>query len=287
MSEATPIEGRTHPPIRDLQWQLSGHNRHELRTYHGAIDGINGPQTNVAIRDMKRALGYPTDLIDARLDGDRGRKLSRYLKPIRQGGYPLPPAYQKRKRERAKQHPSKVARLLHVAAAEIGVREDPMGSNSGPRVRVYQSHTFLGGTGWPWCAAFVNFCMDMAGVGLPYKTAGVPDLHGWAQRHGWVVALPEPGDIATWNGDAHTNLVERVEGSTIHCIDGNHEDQVMRSVRPRGEATAFIRNPKLHGGHGVLFPGLPPAEIDVTGENEETTKQRPSRLRSILHAGRL
>lgn len=44
--------------------------------------------------------------------------------------------------------------IVEIATAEIGV-EEINGTNSGKRVKEYQSATDLGGTGWPWCAAFV------------------------------------------------------------------------------------------------------------------------------------
>ena len=51
--------------------------------------------------------------------------------------------------------------IIRVAKAEIGV-EEVDGTNSGKRVKEYQSSTSLGGTGWPWCAAFVCWVVKQA-----------------------------------------------------------------------------------------------------------------------------
>ena len=55
---------------------------------------------------------------------------------------------------------------------QVGETETPPGSNSGAFVQFCQSHTWLKGTGWPWCAAFVVTAIsEGAGVGYPCPTA--------------------------------------------------------------------------------------------------------------------
>lgn len=51
--------------------------------------------------------------------------------------------------------------LKQVALAEVGVKEIGY-TNTGKRVEEYQATTSLGGTGWPWCAAFVCWCVKKA-----------------------------------------------------------------------------------------------------------------------------
>src|SRR6185436_1835590 len=106
-------------------------------------------------------------------------------------------------------------RALQVARGQIGVHEQPMGSNTGPQVREYQAATFLGGTGWPWCSAFVLWCWQKAGHPLPYKTAGAYDFLNWAKRKGWARSSTElvPGDLVVFNvGSGHISMFERWEG---------------------------------------------------------------------------
>ena len=52
-------------------------------------------------------------------------------------------------------------KLVEIANAEIGV-EEVDGTNSGKRVREYQATTSIGGTGWPWCAAFICWVVKQA-----------------------------------------------------------------------------------------------------------------------------
>jgi hypothetical protein len=147
-------------------------------------------------------------------------------------------------------------RALEVARTKLGTRENPPNSNSGPAVRVFQSATTLGGTGWPWCAAFVQFCFLKAGKPLEYRTASVGELTRWAKDRGYLVSSPAPGDIVTFdfngNGvhDDHTGLVEEVGPGRIYTIEGNtavgndaNGGMVMRRNRAMGAYCAYIRIP--------------------------------------------
>jgi hypothetical protein len=106
-------------------------------------------------------------------------------------------------------------KALKFAQKEVGVKEQPAGSNSGPRVRQYQAATSLGGTGWPWCMAFVCWCFKQAGHPLPYPTASVGLFLKWGESVGDVVVRPLRGDIVCYNFTAdnwpdHTGIIERV-----------------------------------------------------------------------------
>lgn len=108
-------------------------------------------------------------------------------------------------------------RALRAAIGELGVTEDPPGSNSGPRVREYQAATSLGGTGWPWCMAFVCWCYKQAGHPLPYPTASVGLFLNWAAKVGDVVKRPFRGDLVCYrfgadNWPDHVGNIERVLG---------------------------------------------------------------------------
>lgn len=82
--------------------------------------------------------------------------------------------------------------VVKIAAAELGVREVPRNSNCGPRVNVYKAATWLDHTKpWPWCAAFVDFCvwqaMQQCGVKETKtfkrpQTAGAWDLINWSLK---------------------------------------------------------------------------------------------------------
>lgn len=124
-------------------------------------------------------------------------------------------------------------KALRVAIGEIGVKEQPAGSNSGPRVREYQAATGLGGTGWPWCMALVCWAYKRAGHPLPYPTASVGLFLAWAVKVGDVVARPFRGDLVCYRFDAdnwpdHVGIIERVlalprsgRPYLIRTIEGN------------------------------------------------------------------
>lgn len=147
---------------------------------------------------------------------------------------------------------------MEIARTQLGVKETPAASNSGPRVREYQAATILGGTGWPWCAGFVNWCFLKAGKPLDYRTASVGELARWGKAQGYVVTTPAPGDIACFdfngNGvkDDHVGLVESVDRARLmlHLIEGNtaisndaNGGMVMRRERAMGSYITYVRIP--------------------------------------------
>jgi len=77
-------------------------------------------------------------------------------------------------------------RLVTIAAAEVGVTE-VAGTNCGPRVNQYKGAT-VGldpSIGWPWCAAFVCWCVREAMKGGSYTfhrptTAGAFAFEAWS-----------------------------------------------------------------------------------------------------------
>ena len=134
---------------------------------------------------------------------------------------------------------------MKVAAGEIGTREIPAHSNTGPRVREYQQATWLPGTNWPWCAAFVCWCYRQAGYQLPDRSARAWDLVDRAVRNGWgeqvPVARAKPGDIVAFRtGSGHVALFKayNAKTNTVTTLDGNAGDEVGVNVR---SATAIYR----------------------------------------------
>ena len=133
---------------------------------------------------------------------------------------------------------------LLYAIAEIGVRESPSGSNSGPRVNEYLASAGLG-PGYPWCMAFLHFCFRRAGLVLDHPNlASVGFFESWARSNGYLVPTPERGDLVCYRFDGddwpdHVGIVERVEGGTIYTVEGNtalgndaNGGMVMRRSRP-------------------------------------------------------
>tara|TARA_R110000868_G_scaffold393101_1_gene664018 strand:+ start:102 stop:626 length:525 start_codon:yes stop_codon:yes gene_type:complete len=163
-------------------------------------------------------------------------------------------------------------KLITIARQEIGVVESPAGSNKGKRVEQYQSACDLSEelkTGWPWCAAFVCWCIKewlkdpevlaafkftpkQAEAWRP-KTAAAYGFHAWAEKHNLLVLNDDPlnvlhtADIVTYDF-SHIGIVQDDEKFMIMTVEGNTDGEgsrdgggVFAKTRPRSLAKKFIR----------------------------------------------
>jgi hypothetical protein len=140
---------------------------------------------------------------------------------------------------------SLLAKTLAIARLQIGVMEQPPGSNRGPEVDEYVRRVGLSPSGrFAWCAAFVYFCFDEAAaaqgqVNPVVKTAGVLDHWESAGRRGIPRStgamavqdptLVQPGhifiiDTGAPGGGGHTGLVVAVANGKLVTIEGNTND---------------------------------------------------------------
>ena len=138
--------------------------------------------------------------------------------------------------------------VLNAVRNEVGVAEQPPGSNDSPRIAQYRQATAGSGVG-PWCAYFTSWAAREAGVPLGDTGQGfgrVDDVWAWAQRSGKAIpaagAQPQPGDLIVW--DEHMGVVESVgaDGS-ISTIEGNSSDSVARRKygADGGGAIGYVR----------------------------------------------
>jgi peptidoglycan hydrolase-like protein with peptidoglycan-binding domain len=129
--------------------------------------------------------------------------------------------------------------VIDIAASQIGVLEEPRGSNRGPEVDIYIRTTGLdpAADSYPWCVCFLYWVFDQAAKvkGIPNplpKTAGVISLWNLGRRtEAQVVRKSEataqnvkPGMIFhldLGNGKGHAGLVIGVAGDQIITIEGN------------------------------------------------------------------
>lgn len=122
-----------------------------------------------------------------------------------------------------------VTAVLAAADSQLGVREEPLGSNSGPEVNAYLRSVGLG-PGQPWCAAFVYWCIREASntVGaswVPWIASGdCWALDAWSAKSGIIHYSPQPGDVFLVGARPqpyHTGIVVEVDGSRFYTIEGN------------------------------------------------------------------
>lgn len=152
------------------------------------------------------------------------------------------------------------AKTLEIAISQVGVEEEPKGSNSGTQVNQYLKSVGLG-PGYAWCMAFVYWCVNEACQLLELKnplvkTAGVL----YQMRHTTCRLIPaksfqavKPGDIFIMefkSGLGHTGLVEKIENGIVHTVEGNTNDdgeregyEVCRRERSITSIKAFIQLP--------------------------------------------
>src|ERR1700754_5188455 len=136
--------------------------------------------------------------------------------------------------------------ILNAIRPEVGVAEQPPGSNDSPRIAQYRQATAGSGVG-PWCAYFTSWAAREAGVPLGDNGQGfgrVDDVYAWAQKAGKAVpntggnVTPQPGDLIVW--DEHIGVVDSVgPDGTINTIEGNSSDQVSRRTYAPGERPAI------------------------------------------------
>ena len=119
-----------------------------------------------------------------------------------------------------------VSELLDIARKQIGVKESPPSSNN-VRYNTWYYGREVSGSAYPWCAVFVAWVFDQAGVKLPIRTASCGALMRAAQSAGcWVTKGYQPGDVVIYDfpGGAatdHCGIVEAVDGTYISAIEGN------------------------------------------------------------------
>ena len=133
---------------------------------------------------------------------------------------------------------------LAAAQSQLGVAEQPPGSNDGPQIAQYRSAVAGSYAGAPWCAYFVSWAAAQAGspIGDGGKGEGsVEGITAWAQRTGRLTSTPQPGDLILF-GTRHVGIVESVNADgTLTTIEGNSSDGVHRRVHEAGEASGFVR----------------------------------------------
>ena len=156
-------------------------------------------------------------------------------------------AEEERKKQEQSKHGSATAEeLLLIAQQQVGICGRPN--------KFTQGYGSIGGYSYHWCAAFVWWCSNEAGVypdKVSMKTAGVDAFIGHfksknqykvSQGHGGNYT-PKMGDYIffNWSGYAgsgdHVGLVKSVSGSNVITIEGNNGDCVKECSYPLNSAT--------------------------------------------------
>lgn len=120
----------------------------------------------------------------------------------------------------------KASEVLAIAKGELGVTENPKGSNR-VKYNEWYYRREVEGDPYPWCMVFVQWVMHRAGITPPVRTASCGALMRAAKGMGqWVTEGYRPGDIIIYDfpGGAatdHCGICESAEGDRVIAIEGN------------------------------------------------------------------
>jgi len=159
-------------------------------------------------------------------------------------------------------------KLADIALTQIGTQEQG-GNNRGTEIRAYQAATELSPSAWPWCAAFVDWCVktwlkdpkavswlnlkSMTPEEWRPKTAQAFGLIKWSKDRIHTTkrlsdrSTAQKGDIVVFDF-SHTGIVVQDLGNRIVTVEGNTNssgsregDGVYRKIRAKSLAQCFIR----------------------------------------------
>lgn len=156
--------------------------------------------------------------------------------------------------------------LAEIAEKYTGIRENPRNSNLGAGIFRFKAATTLDpDRPFPWCAAFVSYCVQefdrmspAIALAIPPRIAAVAEFPAWATKVGALmfhprdgIHTPQPGDIViftfshigivVWNFETE-GLLRVVEGNTN--AGGEREgDGVYDKERSLSVCKLFIRLP--------------------------------------------
>ncbi|RXK57565.1 CHAP domain-containing protein [Lacibacter luteus] len=127
---------------------------------------------------------------------------------------------------------------LRYAISQLGVKEEPIGSNGGPQVTQYLKSVGLG-AGHPWCMAFVYWNVNKACADLNLKNPLLRTGHVLHQYNNTSCkriparsSAVKPGDIFIMKigskGAGHTGFIEEVKNGYFITIEGNTNDEGSR-----------------------------------------------------------
>ncbi|HWB23142.1 MAG TPA: CHAP domain-containing protein [Gaiellaceae bacterium] len=137
--------------------------------------------------------------------------------------------------------------VLSAAQSQVGVSEEPPGSNDGPQISVYRDAVAGASPDQPWCASFVSWAAEQAGE--PIGAAGqgldsVKDITEWAASTGRLLpasTTPTPGDLILFN-DRHVGIVEAVNSDgSLTTVEGNYGNAVQYVQRSPSEASGYVQ----------------------------------------------
>lgn len=131
---------------------------------------------------------------------------------------------------------------LQIARAEVGQEEIP-GPKNNPRILAYYAKAGfpqINDETTPWCAGFVNYCLESAGV-AGSKSLAARGFLNW----GKAVSKPYVGCIAvlwrespqSWQG--HTGIYVGETATHVQLLGGNQQNKVCVQSFPKNQVLGY------------------------------------------------
>jgi hypothetical protein len=121
------------------------------------------------------------------------------------------------------------SKILGVAKSQVGVAEQPLGSNDGATVNKYQRYAGSYCINQLWCASFTSWVYATATGTNKYRNCGISALRSQAQRAGklhYGLRGLKPGDFVMHNSTKHIGIYYKGNRNSITTIDGNWSNRV-------------------------------------------------------------
>lgn len=131
--------------------------------------------------------------------------------------------------------------IVDIALSQEGVKEKSL--NEVMYNTWYYGRVVNGGS-YPWCAVFVSWCANQAGVpsSVIPRTASVSSLMDFFKSQGRFMPkgsgyMPKAGDILLQKsgGASHTGFVYASDDKQFYTIEGNASDQVKKRAYPHND----------------------------------------------------
>ena len=215
------------------------------------VDGVFGLGTAAAVRAFQQKAGLTADGVVGKNTWNALLGLSEKVSSI--------------KRVEFNPH----AKLAEIAGLYLGVKEtgNNLAGSSKTLLDIFKADNLApnGRTdGYPWCAAFVSFCVQQLqrqsyffdGLNPPREASVSRFLNSWAKSSGCVIfqnnnaaLTPRAGDIVVFTF-SHIGIVEGVSGGVVTTIEGNTNSAgsregniVARKKRTPSLIRSYIRLP--------------------------------------------
>lgn len=155
--------------------------------------------------------------------------------------------------------------VLETAKAQVGITENPPGSNNVIFNTDFYGHA-VSGDSYPWCCAFVWWCFEKSGNGdLVPKTAGCAAMQGMIGNYGGARLLnksaAKPGDLVIFRNGAHIGIVLENKGKgNIVTIEGNTSPEAGGNEYNGGAVAIKHHNITTSNITAILRPKYPKSE---------------------------